>query len=114
MKPEEKSRQHINGQMLYEGWGLVKPGDYLPQYGASVICEEVMSGHIRADYLFLLFGRPVGVCEAKRADIKLDTDEIKAQAESYTRAQSLIPMRLRPKLRATPERSCPNIRAGAM
>lgn len=87
MKPEEKSRQHINGQMLYEGWGLVKPGDYLPQYGASVICEEVMSGHIRADYLFLLFGRPVGVCEAKRADIKLDTDEIKAQAESYTRAQ---------------------------
>ena len=32
MKPEEKSRQHINGQMLYEGWGLVKPGDYLPQY----------------------------------------------------------------------------------
>ena len=99
MKPEEKSRQHINGQMLYEGWGLVKPGDYLPQYGAAVICEEVMSGHIRADYLFLLFGRPVGVCEAKRADIKLDTDEIKAQAESYTRAQAadLFPQPVGPR-----------------
>lgn len=86
MKPEEKSRQQIDSQLLSEGWLVIKRTEIAPQDDAVVICEEVMQGKMRADYLILLFGRPVGVCEAKRADIKLDSDEIKAQAESYTRA----------------------------
>lgn len=86
MKPEEKSRQQINSQLFSEGWLVVNHDELLPKYGAVAICEVVMNGHIRADYILTLFGRPVGVCEAKRADIKLDTDEIKAQADSYTRA----------------------------
>lgn len=45
-----------------------------------------MVGHLRADYLFVLEGKAVAICEVKRSDIKLNSPEVKAQAESYTQA----------------------------
>ena len=84
MKPEEQAREQIDKQLQKAGWLVVNRDEVSPQYAAVAVREELLQGNREADYLLLLYGKAVGIIEAKRADIKLNDPEVIAQAESYT------------------------------
>ena len=84
MKPEEQAREQIDKQLQKAGWLVVNRDEVSPQYAAVAVREELLQGNREADYLLLLYGKAVGIIEAKRADIKLNAPEVIAQAESYT------------------------------
>ena len=84
MKPEEQAREMIDKQLQKAGWLVVNRDEVPPQCAAVAVREELLQGNREADYLLLLYGKAVGIIEAKRADIKLNAPEVIAQAESYT------------------------------
>lgn len=87
MQPEQKARLKIDAQLTAQGWVVVNHDHIAPEYSAQAVREERLQGALRADYVLLLLGKAVGVIEAKRPDLELNSLRIKIQAESYAYLQ---------------------------
>lgn len=84
-KPEELAREWIDKKLQKSGWQVVDRTNYDPRVNAVAIREALMKGHLEADYLLLINGRAVGVLEAKKESIKIDSPKLMEQAENYAR-----------------------------
>lgn len=84
MKPEELARLSIDQQLKDAGWTVVERNAFNPQDSAVAVCEELLQDNNRADYLLVLYGKAVGVIEAKRKGVDLRSPAVIAQAERYT------------------------------
>ncbi len=83
MTPEEKARQKIDKKLEAAGWRVVNRAGFVPNE-AIAVTEGLLEGNDEADYLLFLMGKAVGVVEAKRAEIDVNTPKVIAQAEGYT------------------------------
>lgn len=83
MTPEEKARVKIDKMFEDAGWQVVSRDEYTPNLTAAAIKEGLLKHNLEADYFLFINGKAVGVLEAKRAEIDVDCDEVKAQAEKY-------------------------------
>lgn len=86
MQPEQKARVYIDGMLEEAGWRVVNREDYAPNMTAVAIREGLMKGNREADYLFFLNGKAVGVLEAKREEVDVNSTEVQEQALLYTRS----------------------------
>ena len=86
MEPEEKARVIIDRMFEEAGWKVVDRDKYAPNMTAVAIREGLMVGNREADYLLFLNGKAVGVLEAKRIDIDINSDIVQEQARLYTRS----------------------------
>ena len=86
MKPEEKARAIIDRMFEEAGWKVVDRDKYVPNMTAVAIREGLMVGNREADYLLFLNGKAVGVLEAKRIEIDINSDIVQEQARLYTRS----------------------------
>ncbi len=84
MLPEEKARLKIDKKLEAAGWRVVSREDFVPNEPLAVK-EGLMEGNKEADYLLFLMGKAIGVLEAKREEIDVNTPEVIEQAENYTR-----------------------------
>ena len=83
MTPEEKARVKIDKMFEEAGWQVVNRDEYTPELTAVAIKEGLLKHNLEADYFLFINGKAVGVLEAKRAEIDVDCDEVKGQAEKY-------------------------------
>lgn len=83
MTPEEKARVKIDKMFEEAGWQVVSRDEYTPNLTAAAIKEGLLKHNFEADYFLFINGKAVGVLEAKRAEIDVDCDEVKGQAEKY-------------------------------
>ena len=83
MTPEEKARVKIDKMIEDAGWQVVSRDEYTPNLTAAAIKEGLLKHNLEADYFLFINGKAVGVLEAKRAEIDVDCDEVKGQAEKY-------------------------------
>lgn len=86
MLPEEKSRVIIDRMFEEAGWRVVNRDDYSPNMTAVAIREGLMEGNKEADYLLFLNGKAIGVLEAKRIEVDINTSCVQEQAIGYTRS----------------------------
>ena len=86
MNPEEKARVIIDRMFEEAGWKVVDRDKYAPNMTAVAIREGLMVGNREADYLLFLNGKAVGVLEAKRIEIDINSDIVQEQARLYTRS----------------------------
>ena len=86
MLPEQKARVIIDRMFEEAGWRIVDRSGYAPNMTAVAIREGLMKGNKEADYFLFLNGKAVGIPEAKRAEINVDSDTVKEQAAFYTRS----------------------------
>ena len=86
MTPEEKARQKID-QMFYDaGWEVTDRDHYTPSSTAVAITEGLLNHNLEADYFLFINGKAVGVLEAKRKEVDVDSDMVQEQAENYCRS----------------------------
>lgn len=84
LQPEEKARQKIDKALESAGWRVVNRDEFVPNE-ALAVREGLMQGNKESDYLLFIMGKAIGVLEAKREEIDVNTPEVIAQAENYTR-----------------------------
>lgn len=84
MTPEEKARLKIDAVLEAAGWRVVNRDEFVPNE-AIAVRETLTQGKMEADYMFFLSGKAVGVLEAKREEIDVNTPNVIAQAETYTK-----------------------------
>ena len=65
------------------GWQVVDRESYAPTISAAAIEEGLLNHNMEADYLLFINGKAVGVLEAKKEDVDVSADWVKAQAEKY-------------------------------
>lgn len=82
MKPEEKARVWIDGQLEEAGWRVVSRDEFTASMSAAAVKEGLMKGGLEADYLLFLNGKAIGVVEAKAEHVPLD-EAVMQQAENY-------------------------------
>ena len=83
MTPEEKARVKIDKMLEDAGWQVVSRDEYTPSLTAAAIKEGLLKNNLEADYFLFINGKAVGVLEAKRAEVDVDSDVVKQQAEKY-------------------------------
>jgi type I restriction enzyme R subunit len=83
MTPEEKARVKIDKMLESSGWRVVSRDEFVPNE-AIAVKEGLMQGNKEADYLLFLMGKAVGILEAKREEIDVNTPDVINQAENYT------------------------------
>ena len=83
MKPEEKARKVIDKLFAASGWQVVDRENYAPTISAAAIEEGLLNHNMEADYLLFINGKAVGVLEAKKEEVDVSADWVKAQAENY-------------------------------
>ncbi|MCQ2351421.1 MAG: DEAD/DEAH box helicase family protein [Paludibacteraceae bacterium] len=86
MTPEEKARVKIDRMFEEAGWQVVDRDQYTPISNAIVVREGLLAGNLEADYFIFLDGKAVGVLEAKREEVNIDTLVVSEQAELYVRS----------------------------
>lgn len=86
LQPEAKARVIIDRMLEEAGWRVVDRSDYAPNMTAVAIREGLMKGNLEADYLLFLNGKAVGILEAKRAELDVDTAAVQEQAMLYARS----------------------------
>lgn len=84
MTPEEQARVKIDRMLESAGWRVVGRSEFVANEPLAVR-EGIMQGNKETDYLLFLMGKAVGVLEAKREEIDVNTPEVIEQAENYTR-----------------------------
>lgn len=67
------------------GWKVIDRDDYSPTITAAAIKEGLLEGNREADYFLFLNGKAVGVLEAKREEIDVDSTSVHEQVEMYAR-----------------------------
>ena len=65
------------------GWQVVDRESYAPTISAAAIEEGLLNHNMEADYLLFINGKAVGVLEAKKEEVDVSADWVKAQAENY-------------------------------
>lgn len=86
MTPEEKARVKID-QWLYEaGWQVVDRDEYEPTMTAVAVREGLLKGNKEADYFMFINGKAVGVLEAKREEVDVNSDIVSEQVATYARS----------------------------
>ena len=88
MTPEEKARVKIDKMLEAAGWKVVCRKDFVANEAVAVT-EGLMKGNKEADYLLFLMGIAVGVLEAKREEIDVNTPEVIEQAEGDRKSTRL-------------------------
>lgn len=88
MTPEEKARVKID-QWFYEaGWQVVNRDEYEPTMTAVAVREGLLKGNKEADYFMFINGKAVGVLEAKREEVDVNSDivitSVRNNRVSYT------------------------------
>ena len=84
--PEEKARERIDEMFGEAGWKVLSRDEYAPNISAVALEEGLMNGNLEADYLLFISGKAVGVLEAKRVEIDVDSPVVEEQAVKYTKA----------------------------
>ena len=84
LTPEAKARVKIDKMLEMAGWRVVSRDEFVANE-ALAVREGIMQGNKETDYLFFLMGKAVGVLEAKREEIDVNTPNVIEQAEEYTR-----------------------------
>ena len=82
LKPEEHARVKIDEQLVDAGWHIANRGGVTYDHNAVALVEGLLDGNREADYLLLVDGKVMGVLEAKRCDIDLESAAGK-QAANY-------------------------------
>ena len=85
MTPEEKARKIIDQMFDDAGWKVVDRDFYSPTITAAAIREGLLEGNHEVDYFLFINGLAVGVLEAKRKEIDVDSDRVTGQAINYTK-----------------------------
>lgn len=83
MTPEQEARVIINRMFDESGWSVVDRQHYAPTLSAAAIEEGLLNHNLEADYLLFLGGKAIGVLEAKKSSVNIDSDIVKQQAENY-------------------------------
>lgn len=65
------------------GWQVVDREHYAPNISAAAIEEGLLNHNMEADYLLFINGKAIGVLEAKKEEVDVSADWVKAQAENY-------------------------------
>ena len=65
------------------GWQVVDREHYAPNISAAAIEEGLLNHNMEADYLLFINGKAIGVLEAKKEEVDVSADWVKAQAEKY-------------------------------
>ena len=86
MKPEDTARVIIDRMLEEAGWKVVNRDHYAPNQSAVAVREALMKGNKEADYLLFLNGKAVGILEAKRVEINVNSGVVQEQAVLYTRS----------------------------
>lgn len=86
MTPEEQARVKIDRMFEEAGWQVVDRDQYTPTSNAIVVREGLLNGNLEADYFIFLDGKAVGILEAKREEVNIDTWAVSEQAELYVRS----------------------------
>ena len=86
MTPEEKARIHIDKMFEDAGWKVVDRDEYSPTITAVAIREGLLKGNLEADYFLFINGKAVGVLEAKREEVDVNSSVVHDQAELYIRS----------------------------
>lgn len=73
MLPEQKARVKIDAQLADAGWHICDRNHFTSDHNAVALTEGLLNGNLEADYLLFLDGKIVGVVEAKRPDVDLET-----------------------------------------
>ena len=73
LKPEERARIRIDEQLADAGWHIADRGGVTYEHNAIALVEGLLEGNKEADYLLFVDGKVVGVLEAKRSDIDLES-----------------------------------------
>lgn len=85
LTPEEKARKRIDEMFAEAGWKVLPRDQYSPTLSAVALEEGILQGNLEADYLLFISGKAVGVLEAKREEINVDTPIVEEQAVKYTK-----------------------------
>ena len=72
-KPEARARIKIDEQLVDAGWHIADRGGVTYEHNAIALVEGLLDGNKEADYLLFVDGKIVGVLEAKRSDINLES-----------------------------------------
>ena len=97
MRPEDRARVEIDGQLAQAGWAVQDPNavDLHVARGVAVREFPLVTGHGKADYLLYVDRKAVGAIEAKKAGTTLSAVEI--QAAKYSEGlPPTLPAALRP------------------
>ena len=86
LTPEQKARKIIDEMFAEAGWKVLSRDEYAPNISAVALEEGLMNGNLEADYLLFISGKAVGVLEAKRAEVDVDTEKVEEQAIKYTKS----------------------------
>lgn len=81
--PEQLSRIKIDEMLERSGWKVIDREQYETNQNALAVREGLLKGNLEADYLLILSNKVVGVLEAKRKEVDVNSDEVKQQAEKY-------------------------------
>lgn len=73
LKPEERARIKIDEQLADAGWHIADRGGVTYEHNAIALVEGLLDGNHEADYLLFVDGKVIGVLEAKRSDIDLES-----------------------------------------
>lgn len=84
MKPEEKARERIDQMLEEAGWEVVDRKEITTGMQAQAVREALCEGNLEADYMLFIGNRAVGVLEAKRAEVDVNTPIVQQQALDYT------------------------------
>lgn len=88
MTPEEQARTYIDRHLNEAGWRVVNRSEFVTDE-AIAVREVLLQGNDEADYILFVMGKAVGVIEAKKEEINVNTPKVIAQAEGY--AHKLLP-----------------------
>ena len=86
MTPEERARIRIDRWFEDAGWEVTDREHYSPASTAVAIREGLLDGNLEADYFLFINGKAVGVLEAKRKEVDINSSYVAEQAERYTRS----------------------------
>lgn len=84
MKPEEKARERIDQMLEEAGWEVVDRKEITTGMQAQAVREALCDGNLEADYMLFVGNRAVGVLEAKRVEVDVNTPVVQQQAIAYT------------------------------
>lgn len=85
MLPEEKARLKIDQMFEDAGWKVVDRDFYSPTITAAAIREGLLEGNHEADYFLFINGKAIGVLEAKRREVDVNSSTVCEQTEMYVR-----------------------------
>lgn len=86
MTPEENARVNIDKMFEEAGWKVVNRDEYSPTITAVAIREGLLKGNLETDYFLFINGKAVGILEAKREEVNVDSNMVHEQAELYVRS----------------------------